>query len=456
MGIPTGDPVAGYLGDEGEYDLNITYPQTRILHNNVTWHGCIADSPAKNFPELSPTQACKNENLELRIISTDEDDQSTVRMGSSAGPAIAATIPLGEFFKRTTPQEKHLSTSTASYAYGGIKTTREFWGVDGQVVMRLEPAGAGSSYDLATGEIHLDESNADKGTPEHETTHRLHHLAVVSRDADANCVGHKYHEASSETCAFTEGLATAVAVAAEKVRGGDGTYKGTSMESCRGHEGQACQTGTAVEGRVASALWDLTDAGPEAENSFSDVSTLSWSRILDTIPVARPTTIDELWAGYSGGIPDSNRETMFLNTLLDGVADANQASQKTGTWQSAECATCYAENFMRSDAATTSTLTWDVDGYIPSEGEYDLWVRLPEGDSTFDQSAAYRIFHTSAVGVPLIHEVRLNQETAADGWVKLASGLHMNPAGANKILLAGTTSGKALAADAIVVAPHVN
>ncbi|MFC8278152.1 hypothetical protein ACFUJR_37625 [Streptomyces sp. NPDC057271] len=447
----TGNPVAGYLDENGAYSLDFIYPQKYQLPDGTEWEGC-----APSAVIYLRSYACTPTHLWLKIFPKNEDVSIVVRDDTSPEEALAATVPLGTFFDRTS--DRFHSSEPAAFAYRGAQNVRQVVGDSsgiGDIEIVLSNEGE-SHYRPLTGLVTLDETVVNSSTTEHEVGHSfLHDLYGIDFfDYYENCNPHYLTEVSSEKCAWGEGWAQFIALAAEKTSvhtHSDGNV--VDLEDC----GQ-CKAGGAVEGRVAGALWDLVDDTPdEKRNGFTDQVHYAIGEVISVVREAEPKTIDEFWTAWSSAHEQSrfsDRNVMFLNTLLySGLLDAEQADT-VGEWTDVVCADCVNGGAMRSNPPPYSkkpSVTWDLNKGLPAvlggAGVYDVWVHIPAAADDQDPSATYDF-----KGGQQRETWRIDQ-TQHSGWIPLVTSAYMDSQDRYSLILSHDRDEMStrLSADAVMV-----
>ncbi|WP_204042061.1 hypothetical protein [Acrocarpospora phusangensis] len=476
----TGDPLTGYLGPNGEFDIEFVYPQNYQLANGSMWYGCLPTEPEVDFQQ---SHACADDKLVLRVEPKNAD--ATVKVSEPGGNGeveVSDEIELGLFFQRPEDQEHEL-TSPAAAAYGGILNVRDRTeGALGAALVQLNDEGH-NRLSPFTNTIEIDTDFARSSAVEHEAGHLLERrLASAIPDLDPACRSHAFTLPSSDGCGWAEGFADFVAVLAENT---PGTTDWTRMVDPGGYhdlEGcysvfanpdpYRCESGPAVEGRVAAALWDLVDDNPpqepnigptEIKNGFADYSTSSFQEIMRVVDEAEPETFAEFWRGWvdhqSGELRDA--ETMWLNTLHYSKVFDDDLSSSEGGWKLSDCAPeqCYeaATAWSRPDSGPSWSMTWDITSAVGQDtsasGRWDIWVHIPEREN-LDPYAHYEVKSSAGVQTYII-----DQKTSR-GWVGLGTqGFKLGTDGPVTVRLYNgeqpPSEGTSLVADGLLVAPSL-
>ncbi|MEV4413551.1 hypothetical protein [Catellatospora sp. NPDC049609] len=479
-------PLTGYLDDQGRFDIDFVYPQRHQLANGTQWHGCEATDTS-----FMSSHACGDDKLVLKVFPVNADVSAAVREPGSFEPGDyepMLTINLGHFFQREGGLD-YQATSMAAHAYAGIYNVRDFAGAEmlGDAHIYLHNrAGSTSSYDPRTGTIHLLTAHSPSSVVEHEVGHQLLHsmygLTFVLWVKE-NCQPHYIDRPSSQDCAWSEGFADWIAVAAENEPGSTSwtnlTWSGgdcpclTDIEA-RATEGWPYLPGSEVEGNIAAALFDLIDNNPpsggepntgdlEGMYSFFDTSMYPVQQLLQVIGDTEPKNFTEFWPAWVDFNAGEQRdaETFWLNTLhYTKIADAFQANGK-GTWNTRICGTspryCYLDDVAISKDSNAK-MSWDLqlDPEVnPRSGLWDVWVYIPEGD-LLDPQARYTIKTKSG---PKTYAI--NQEANRGQWVLInpASGLALDTQKAVTVELSRNRNpgsiGTSIVADAVLIAPRL-
>ncbi len=163
----------------------------------------------------------------------------------------------------------------------------------------------GTYYSLG-GNIHLDGTDPLSSTVVgHEYGHNIMYTVYGNTyPPTPNCSPHSIPLVSSAGCAWTEGWATFISMAANN----DVFYRWDSGATINletptwGTSGW--QNGDTVEGRVSGALWDILDSANEGEDQYSDGGI---TRIWDTFYHQNDNTFSEFWAAWrSRGHPNTS------------------------------------------------------------------------------------------------------------------------------------------------------
>ncbi|MEV4417893.1 hypothetical protein [Catellatospora sp. NPDC049609] len=474
---PNDPEVNGYLSRGGEFDIEITYPQNHVRPSGETWFGCEPTDVAY----LSST-ACAHEDLVLEVFAINADRSVKVKapghedMPDDAEPML--TIDLGLFFRR--PRLIETAHSFAAAAYGAAYNVREFVGSGiGNVHIQLHEGMGPDTYDPDTREIHLGTVGAKSGTPEHEVAHSaMHHWYGNDYEQWERGCGteHYFTTVSTEDCAWHEGFAHWLAVASENDPGFTTWTKmaydsggDADLERCVIEPDIECRSGPAVEGNIASALFDLFDNNPpsdpnagsaEAKNSFVDVSNHPALQILEVVRNDKPHTVAEFLAAWVDFLSGEQRDfqTFWLNTLhFEGVFDARQENA-TGEWKVLTCTpgACLADSAMSTNGEQVA-VTWDVSPAVTDINHrsetWDIWVNIVGGEA-LDANARYAVRTKNG-----IHTVVVDQQANQGEWVQLnpAAGFQLNPDDIITVTLSRSDGlapglGSALVADGLVIA----
>ncbi|MEV4418052.1 hypothetical protein [Catellatospora sp. NPDC049609] len=472
-----GVPVTGYLDDQGRFDLNFVYPQRYQLPNGTEWHGCSATSVS-----FQQSYACADDKLVLKVFPVNQDVSAVVREPGSVEPGDyepMLTIPLGLHFQRDDGLQ-HRAESNSAHAYAAIYNVRELVGTDqlGDAHIFLNDEGR-SFYDPVFGVIHVGTDEGASGQVEHELGHRVMHqlygLEFVLWVKE-NCNPHYVQRASSEECAWSEGFAYWIGVAAENEPGSTewtqitwgGGYR-LDIEKRTDVSGKQFEFGPEVEGNIAAALFDLIDNNPPSEPNAGplerkfnvhDISVHPFQQVLDVIWENDPRSFTAFWPRWvefhSGEQRDA--QTLWLNTLhFAGMVDADTANGR-GAWVSQDCGSCLL-NDMAVSKDPAATLTWNV-AVKPSttshkSGLWDVWVYVPEGNQ-LDPNARYKIKTNTGSKTFII-----NQQVRQGNWVLLnpAAGVGLNTKERVAIELARGTKpnsqGTKIQADGVLIAPRL-
>ncbi len=459
----TGEDVAGYLDDDGEFHVQFPYPQDQELPDGSTWQGCTpTETPIRR------STACAPGAVVLEVIPRNEDGSIVVRRAQQE-EIVAHVVALGQFFG---PDYQHVTRAQtpAAIAYRGTLNVIEFAEqadvTVGDVTIQLETGGI-SQYQPWNRLIRLNE-NAPHYVTEHEVGHRFMHNLYGKFPGDLGlCNPHYFELTSTPRCAWVEGFAGFVAIVSQNVPGSYAWDRPTGSDiDCL-----KCQEGASVEGRVAGALFDLVDDGSsqgpnegpvERYAGFADHSTASPRQLMEVIRDAKPTQFSEFWAAWvdaqSGDLRDA--ETMWVNTLHYEAVTDDSVEEARGSWEFVGCARGFCRNVdaYRSSSpnasATWSTLLYDVDD---DNEVWDIWVHIPAGVSeSLDPQVRYEVVTTSGK-----YSFTVDQSAAEDSWVPLRvpSGfVHTSkkrPLVVNVHKGGATSRGTSVVIDSIVIAPHL-
>ncbi|MEV4413289.1 hypothetical protein [Catellatospora sp. NPDC049609] len=396
----SGSPLKGYLDEEGRFDISsaagdprgFIYPQRYQLPDGNTWHGCEPTSIS-----FLQSHACADGDIALRLYPTNED--GSVKVFEPGQPEIVPT--LSEFLDSAVFTDRNGEAGTtnlftpAAHAYVGVYNVRELYGADfGSTQINLNTNDV-NHYNL-DGTIELDVKNAALSTPEHETAHRLwHFLGNLARGS--SCGGaHSATRPSNDTCAWEEGFASFIAVAAENEPGStsrvklryDGNGK-FDIELCHADfPVEACRHGSDVEGNVMATLWDLLDGktGPQFEgtNGLYDYLDYSFSDIMNVAASSHAKTLNEFMTRWvaSGSERMKDKEVMWLNRAHVVAMQDVAKPAASGSWSSLDCPTCVSQNYLRSDGKTPgNSVTWQLISVAnhkqPASGLWEIWARVP-------------------------------------------------------------------------------
>lgn len=483
---PEGDPLLGYLDNEGRFDdtigtkgIDFVYPQTFQLANGTTWHGCEAAVPP--VPHLRGS-ACADDKMSLRFFP--ETQGGTVQVmqpggGGSVPLAYSDEIKVGEHFKAG-----HASVHELISA--GAHTFAAYWNVK-DAFPRLEflrinliTPGGGSAYDPFFQTVRLETSDAETSTAEHEIGHALHHDLVGIWDLvdpDDNCSPHRFARRSSAECAWSEGFANWVAVVSENELGQDGWEKLTSdwgynnVEECWTISSTVradCEEGETVEGRVTATLWDLLDRDSEYSDGFKDESAPLYSSILlesitQVVSDSSPDEFNQFWESWIAAQGDADSPASFLNGLniLGVLNDSDADVTTTGAWASAACspvAQCRGGSISIS-APTDSGIQsarWNLSPILAANSEnlerWDVWVNIPDSDG-LDWSAQYSVQIGDSV-----QSFTIDQGSYRGLWAKISPPEGFASVSSTipvTVTLTGSSQGsEKIAIDALVVSPR--
>lgn len=476
---PAGAHVKGSFKPDGTTRLDFVYPQPYTLKDGTPWVGCETLA-GQNFLR---SQACSAGALELRVFAKSSDGTVQVtRLGVDQVTKLvqrAATVPLGNFYTRSTPE--FVADTAAGKAYRAAYNVKDLLGTapTGNVDITLND-GDQTGYDSFTGRFDLAVADAGHSEPEHEMAHAVMSFwygTEYNYVLPENCEPHYIHRASSDECAWQEGWADFIAAASESY---DGNVFMESPDSIYDLEAglwlptTGLEYGNDVEGRVAGALKDLLDEVNPNDRmlGFGDVSDYTLPEIVQVIRNAEPYTISEFWAAWvsARGGDKRDQETMFRNTVvLTGLFNAEQANGQ-GTWTEKLCnpiSDCLGNDDIgsigrylesQSSASTPSSMTWNLDSgiksFITTPDAYDVWVYLP-GDATGRDSAAEYEINTATGTVT----ITVNQSTKS-GWVQLnpaGAGYYLDPDDQPRVILRSGANAPygPLVAEAVMIVPHI-
>ncbi|MFJ8589652.1 hypothetical protein ACIRD2_34295 [Streptomyces sp. NPDC093595] len=469
---PNSDPVKGYLNADGAYAISFVYPQNYTLANGATWHGCPQNLTA---PPFLRSKACDASDLELRIYPENSGRSIVVKDSLvPAGSPLAHSVPLGRFYERAAGQQISNSTSARSLTYRAILNTLSAWsGVSSYPTVEATVDDVDHAEAWA-GKFRINRSLTGKSVPEHEMGHVMAiHVYGGTPLAGAGCSPHYFTKPCHDTpsappnlvSGWWEGLANFTAMAGERPEYNSATYQhgltGTfDVEDCVETVPSgtlSCQAGEGVEGNVMALLWDLVDSGVDfnTDHGLADDYSAPLSSVLQVIKQSKPTTATEFWRAWATAHSEDNgmHELRFLNRMaIDKFSDASDGVG-VGSWASDEsCTSCAAGDYIYSTSAGSS-YSWNLNDGLSGDGVYDIWVRLPQGQSDADPSATYKIATVNGV-----EEVVIDQARATDGWINLSPlGFELDSLHDNELVLEnGTqTSGSSLVADAVIITRHL-
>ncbi|MFC8015990.1 hypothetical protein [Streptomyces cinereoruber] len=440
---PSGDPLTGYLNANGEFDdkigpagIEFIYPQTYNLRDGTDWHGCETDS--EQVLHLQG-YACKNENLYLKIFADDGKPFPTkIYIDDLVNtPMSMATIELGHHFERTTPEQRvYEADSGIARAYGGILNVQEVLQATNGV--ELEWSETEPSHQNATGFV-LNSADAHSAVPERLAADDIR--GVVP----SGCPAHNYSapvfpedptSTEAQECAFGEGVATFIAVAAENDPGSTawqtakmGPTTWHNIESERPTAGRD-ENGlpVVVEGNVAGILWDLYDgqlnpaAPDEAVSGYRDRRS---NPLLDILSIAgqgyQPTLNEfrEAWFMARSG-DTTDLEIFWLNETFN-VATAGPSTTLPSGWVRQICNSpglCVgaAFDYLPAADAESSDYRWQLPMQdVPYSENYDVYALIPDIDN-LDPEASYTL--RDSLGT-LKNQWIVNQADNRGRWVRL-------------------------------------
>ncbi|MFC0532412.1 golvesin C-terminal-like domain-containing protein [Phytohabitans kaempferiae] len=461
---PAGYPVRGNLDATGAYRLDFVYPQAFSLANGDPWEGCPDTGEA-----FLRSHTCAEAHLQLRVYPENANRSVVIveDLEIEDDPLVMHTVNLGRFHQRLPGDQVTTATSEWALAYRGVYNVRDIWTptVHPNVTVRIHDEG-GSYYNPTTSIVNLNRSSAGYHGIEHETAHRyLHHVYGFVTQKEPECQTHEYTEASGPKCAFAEGLANFVAVAAQ----GSTRYQLNAAEYDEIEEcltvilsgTYTCEPGASVEGNVAGSLWDLYDSGLELDSreswtGLSDEREVPFMTIMSVIASAKPETAHDFWRAWVSSSPyrAPDRELALLNRIsLISVVDA-EPTGASGEWTETACDRCTGGGYLVRSQYEDGSHVWDLSDDIPASqpSTYDLWVRLPGGHSELDPDARYRV--TVQGGV---EEASVDQSAASGGWINLrAAGFLLDPSEDVTVTLVNgaLTPGTPLMAEGLLVAVH--
>lgn len=453
------------LNDEGEFVATIQYPQDHLQSDGSTWFGCEQDENPEPFME---SYACAHESMELRVYAESSDGMVIVKDWNSE-PMLIDNVPVGHFFEEPDGLVTHFADSPAGHiyrsAYDVADVVPNVPNGFPRIVFEVYPETGLNRYSYYFQTISIDPVFAGGTIPRHEVGHALMHKLYGDDyyDIGGDCPDiHLWDEATNLGCAYSEGGAHFFAALADENMGLTPGHRQphlnffAEIERCVVHYNDVtsyCADGATVEGRVASALYDLADSGSGEENSFYEGADYSVDDLVAVMFEDKPLDIELFYDAWRRKHGDSVRPVMFLNSLeYSALLDEKDAEWYEGAWVTVGCATCFNGSFGYSDpAGDASSIGWRFDEFITQPGTYDVWLRLLSGEANSDPVAEVRIGTTQGERV-----VRVDQRAAASGWVNLTpdgvSGI--DPGDVNYVRLVNTTAATLLTADAVLIAPH--
>jgi hypothetical protein len=475
-GRPAGEPVAGFLDENGGYALDFIYPQEYRLRNGTLWSGCLEPEQPIDFLE---SYACDAVDLQLRVYP-ENGTGGTRRVfifvpgGGSFVDAPPEFIDLGHYFQRPPQEEVTVADSEPALTYRAIYNAIDLVGADslGDIFVKLDPSVTTSHY--TNGVIFLRPDDAGTSTPEHELGH-VYARGLGALPPGDYCGGaHQFTRASNEVCAFSEGFATFFGAAAEERAIKQGRASSTNIETCvqsSDVESLICEEGPTVEGNVAAALLDLVDIGPDRRNDFVDRTSHSIQAVFQVMKAYRPGTLKNFWYAWAykgpAGFNADDVTAMYMNTLVytfradDGPGQLGEAI--AGSWKGEACADCVGGQRHVSDPSDgPAAFRWTIDTGVVSQhpvtGEpvsaFDVWVHVPAGVENLDPRA---VFHVKTING--FEPVEVDLALYAGSWVKLPAAYFgvfvMDPHDDNEVKLTnGPDPSKVLAVDAVIVDIH--
>jgi hypothetical protein len=174
----------------------------------------------------------------------------------------------------------------------------------------------GTYYSLGTDDIHLAAADPDEPmVVSHEVTHAI--MDDVFDDAYPsfpNCSPHWINRVSSDGCAWTEGFAEWVPLMVF----GSSNFVGVNMETPTWGTAN-WGDGVAVEGRVAGALWDLSDADNEGTDRVAEGINNIWT----TFQNHNSGTFAQFWSDRAAdgfNVDNNALGSLYQNTIDFGFA----------------------------------------------------------------------------------------------------------------------------------------
>ncbi|MHB9037879.1 MAG: tandem-95 repeat protein [Armatimonadota bacterium] len=167
----------------------------------------------------------------------------------------------------------------------------------GRHVAEWSPTSTHGTHYHPGGNIHLKAGDADD-TPDtvlHEMGHSvMYNIYGNYMPATTNCNPHSLVGSSSTTCGWTEGWAQiwhcwTTNDAIRSYPGGGGVDLETATWGSSGWD-----QGDTVEGRVAGAVWDITDAANDGTDTYNG----SWSDVWDVMWNVNCDTFAEFWSAW--------------------------------------------------------------------------------------------------------------------------------------------------------------
>lgn len=404
---PKGVPLTGYINDAGEFDdkkgaagIDFLYPQTRPLANGATWYGCETDDTPVAYLRGS---ACKDTSLYLKVFAINEDTSVQVYDDQ---PMLMATIPLGHHFERTEPTDHtYEATTPAAHAYGAAYNVRDLAGFHrlGHAEIELVEGGE-SEYHGNLHVVTLNDTVADLARAEHllaeQVLDNLDGIELIDEDCHPHSPGSPAAPADpdgarAKTCAFREGFADFLAVAAENEPGltnytfvnlDGATFDIENFQNFHDHP---------VEGSVAAALWDLWDETPalaairEYRSGFGDHQKVSIETILDVADTADAETFDELWTEWRSSQGEDHRywQIAWMNDVVPHERySANlDPEERFDTVNCDPVDSCVGGRYLKLTSPRGGTpfdcFSWrNVATGVQPERDYDLWAKVPDID----------------------------------------------------------------------------
>ncbi|MEV4418044.1 hypothetical protein [Catellatospora sp. NPDC049609] len=400
----SGVPLTGYLDDDGRFVLNFIYPQRYVSADGTTWHGCDLTDIA-----YMRSNACADDKLQLRIYPENSDASVMIVEPGQINTEPMMTIALGLHFQREDGAD-HEASEPAAHAYAAAYNVRDLVGGNllGKALITFVENG-GSYYDPETGVVVLERGDAADFTVEHELGHHLLHRLFDEDYLDwyrPNCVDHFIYQRSSPDCAFSEGFANWIAVLAENEPGETSWTKivfndGSSadLESRALSDGTRFESGPAVEGNIAAALFDLVDSSPEEKRfSLIDSSSVPLHNVLTVIGEAEPHNFDEFydeWVTFLGTEDDAM--TFWLNTLHFAAMEDARTAGAVGAWETEACSECFLGDVAVAKDPKAS-MNWlmgmRLQDFTMQPDLWNVWVYIPAGNG-LDEFARYQVLTKS-------------------------------------------------------------
>jgi len=205
---------------------------------------------------------------------------------------------------------------TWRYIWFGAGSSRNPQETAGSGTVQWKLSSTDGTYYNSGGNIHLTgEDPLSDTTLGHEFGHNIMYSAYGFWFPTANCPNpHYINGASHVNCAWTEGWANFLALAVNN----DPVFRwasGSSLNLETPTWGTPnWDSGEAVEGRVAGALWDILDSANDGSDQYSDGSI---ANIWDTLKHQTDNRFSEYWAAWQsrGHTVPGPLESIYQNTI---------------------------------------------------------------------------------------------------------------------------------------------